>query len=115
MDDDALTIDFDGYVLRRHGQVIILSPREWELLQVLVTHADRTVSIAHLIDRVWRASSRRTVISTIHRLRQKIEDDASHPRYIHTTPGIGYRFSMPTPMPPAYTHRRDTVSIGRGV
>lgn len=93
---DELNIDFEGYVLRRRGHVIMLSPREWELLQVLVTDADRTVSTARLIDRIWRASSRRTVISTVHRLRQKLEDDASHPRYIHTTPGIGYRFSMPT-------------------
>ena len=75
-------------------QVLELTPREFDLLLFLLQYPGRAWTRAQLLDRVWGASydgDDRTVDLHIRRLRSKIEDDASDPRYIETVWGVGYR------------------------
>jgi len=73
----------------------MLSPTEMRLLSVLVAHAGEVVPFEVLLDRVWggeRAKNASHVKTYIHYLRNKIEEDPSHPDYVATERGIGYRF-----------------------
>lgn len=91
-----LTIDFD----RRRvlcGQVEIrLTPREFELLTLLVTHAGRVLTHRTILKAIWgthgveQPEHLRVLIG---QLRKKIEPDPTHPRYLLTEPWVGYRFA----------------------
>lgn len=71
-----------------------LTPTEYDLLRVLVTHAGKVLTHKHLLSEVWGAAFvgqthyLRVFIGT---LRQKIEPDPSRPRIVVTEPGVGYR------------------------
>lgn len=82
-----------------------LSPIETKLLSYLASAPGRVISRDELLERVWgyrRQVRTRTVQSTIHRLRTKIEEDAQVPRHLITVYGMGYRFELtdPAPVPP---------------
>ena len=81
------------------GATTALSEREAELLLFLVKHAGRAVSRDEILAQVWRlnpeAVETRTVDMHIMRLREKLRDDASHPRIILTLRGRGYQFAEP--------------------
>jgi two-component system, OmpR family, KDP operon response regulator KdpE len=74
-----------------------LTPKEYDLLRVLVIHAGKVVTHQHLLREVWGPAS---VYEThylrvyIGQLRQKIEPDPAQPRYILTEPGVGYRLRV---------------------
>ncbi len=90
-----LEVDFEAYRARREGHEIPLSPREFDLLRYLVEHADRVVTRDELLEEVWGSSAvslTRTVDVHIAKLRRKIGDSPSRPRYILTIPRSGYRF-----------------------
>lgn len=79
----------------RAGKVVELRQREFQLLEVLIAHAGRALSRRELLDRVWGVDwvgDPRTLDVHIRWLREKLEEDPSHPRYIHTVRGYGYRF-----------------------
>lgn len=87
-------IDFETYTGSRGGQPIEMTPKEFEILRYLWEHRGETVSRDHLLTKVWgydESISSRTVDNFILRLRQKIEEDPSHPRHIITMHGIGYK------------------------
>lgn len=93
--DDDLTIDFSkGEVLVR-GQKVTLRPTEYRLLYHLVTNAGRLMTHDTLLAKVWgheyRAESHYLRLYITY-LRQKLERDPAHPRYILTERGMGYRF-----------------------
>lgn len=81
------------------GVISPLSEREAELLVFLVKNAGRAVSRDEILAQVWRlnpdAVETRTVDMHIMRLREKLRDDASHPRLILTLRGRGYQFAEP--------------------
>ncbi|MFE4669208.1 response regulator [Streptomyces sp. NPDC056716] len=89
------TIDLVAKRAVRHGQDIRLTPTEWHLLEILVTHPGRLVSQKYLLQEVW-GMSRRNKSNYLRvymaQLRRKLETDPSHPRYLVTEPGMGYRF-----------------------
>jgi DNA-binding response OmpR family regulator len=89
-----LEIDFSSYTASRGGTALEMTPREYEILKFLWQHRNRTVSRDQLLTNVWgydEPVSTRTVDNFILRLRQKIESDPAHPRYIMTIHGTGYK------------------------
>jgi DNA-binding response OmpR family regulator len=89
--------------VQRKGQLIELSPREFNLLATLMSRVGQALSRQELLDRVWGETwngNARTLDVHIRWLREKIEDDAATPRYIETVRGYGYRFVDPRPLAP---------------
>ena len=97
----SLAIDLAARAVTRAGSAVHLTPIEWELLRVLATHAGRTMTHQQLFREVWsgRAFGDAQKYLRVHvaNVRRKIEDDALRPRYIHTEPGVGYRFECVPP------------------
>ena len=93
---DDLDVDFDARRVRVRGKVVRLTPKEFDLLRYLVSHAGRPVSHRELLQAVWgpdygdQTSYLRVFIT---HLRKKIEPDPAKPTHILTEPWIGYRFS----------------------
>lgn len=88
-------LDPESYEVMVRGEVIELTPREFDLLHYLLKNMDIVVSRDQLLDRVWGyeyAGDTRLVDVHISHLRDKIEDDPKLPRYIKTVRGVGYKF-----------------------
>jgi two-component system KDP operon response regulator KdpE len=94
-----LELDLGARTLKQNGLAIHLTPIEWDLLRVLVTHAGRTLTHPQLFAAIWgpETATTRQQHLRVHlaNLRRKIERDAMRPRLIVTEPGVGYRFEMP--------------------
>jgi phosphate regulon transcriptional regulator PhoB len=92
---DDLIIDLERFSVTKAGKPIELSAREFKLLQYLAEHPGRVYNRNFLLDAVWGDDvfvEPRTVDVYIRRIREKIEDDPSMPRFIKTKRGIGYYF-----------------------
>ena len=93
----GLTVDLVRRVVLVDDCEVKLTPKEYDLLRVLVIHAGKVVTHQHLLREVWGPAS---VYEThylrvyIGQLRQKIEPDPAQPRYILTEPGVGYRLRV---------------------
>ncbi len=90
-----LVINTTKYEAIKNGVTLDLTLREYELLKFLVTQPNRIFSREALLSSVWGYEfygDVRTVDVTVRRLREKIEDDSSNPRYILTKRGVGYYF-----------------------
>jgi two-component system response regulator VicR len=90
-----LKIDLERYEVKKDDTVIELTLREYELLKFLATQENQIFTREQLLKDVWGYEyfgDIRTVDVTIRRLREKIEDDSSNPRFIMTKRGIGYYF-----------------------
>ncbi|GAA2802429.1 response regulator transcription factor [Crossiella cryophila] len=89
-------LDEDAHEVRRSGTLITLSPTEFNLLRYLITNAEKVVSKAQILDRVWSYDfdgDGRIVESYISYLRRKL--DFCDPPLIHTIRGVGYTLRMP--------------------
>jgi DNA-binding response OmpR family regulator len=78
------------------GNRIELSPKEFELLALMAAHPGKNYSRTELLNLIWGYNFEgyeHTVNSHINRLRAKIEKDMSHPQYILTSWGVGYKFN----------------------
>lgn len=83
----------EAYSIKKRGIDIELTHREFELFHYLAKRIGQVMTREHLLQTVWGYDyfgDVRTVDVTIRRLREKIEDDASHPEYIVTRRGVGY-------------------------
>jgi two-component system KDP operon response regulator KdpE len=93
-----LTVDFAARQVVVHGQPVRLTPKEFELLHLLMSNANKPVAHRKLLQTLWgpeygdEVEYLRVFVS---QLRKKIEADPAHPRYILTEPWVGYRFAMP--------------------
>ena len=88
-----LTIHPDAYMVTKRGETIELTHREFELLFYLAKHIGQVMTREHLLQTVWGYDyfgDVRTVDVTVRRLREKIEDNPSHPNYLVTRRGVGY-------------------------
>jgi DNA-binding response OmpR family regulator len=93
---DALEIDASTREVRRDGKPLRLTAKEFDLLHFLARHPRQVFSRQQLMDRVWgyeAALDTGTVTVHVRRLRKKIEPDPSHPRFLETLWGVGYRFA----------------------
>ena len=82
----------------RSGEVLELSRKEFELLQLLMRSAGSVVTRERAIDEVWDTNwfgSTKTLDVHVSGLRRKLGDDSSEPRFLHTVRGVGFRFSSP--------------------
>jgi two-component system KDP operon response regulator KdpE len=89
------SIDLFAKKVVRGGRDVRLTPTEWHLLEILVTNPGRLITQKHLLQEVWGVSqSTKTNYLRVYmaQLRRKLETDPSHPRYLITEPGMGYRF-----------------------
>ncbi|MER5475882.1 response regulator [Streptomyces sp. NPDC002734] len=95
VETDAFSVDLMAKKAAKAGQDVRLTPTEWHLLEILVTHPGRLVGQQQLLREVWGAySSRKTNYLRVYmaQLRRKLEADPSRPRHLITEPGMGYRF-----------------------
>src|SRR5579859_42087 len=93
--DSELAIDFDLGRVHVHGQPVRLTGTEYRLLYHLASNPGRLMPYETLLAKVWGYEYREEdhyVRLYISYLRQKLESDPKHPKYIFTEPGLGYRF-----------------------
>jgi two-component system, OmpR family, KDP operon response regulator KdpE len=95
----SLDLDLDHHILRRAGEEIHLSPKEFELLAFLMKNQDVPLPHVKLLRAIWGAeygNELEYLRSYIRMLRKKIEDDPARPEYLLTEPWVGYRFRNPS-------------------
>jgi two-component system, OmpR family, alkaline phosphatase synthesis response regulator PhoP len=94
-----LVVDLDRYEVTRDGVPIPLTHVEFKLLVSLIEARGRVLTRDQLLDAVWGQDQAdvldRTVDVHVGRLRDKLGDDADHPRYVATVRGVGYRAARP--------------------
>lgn len=93
-----LTIHPEAYTVTKRGENINLTHREFELLHYLAQHIGQVINREHLLQTVWGYDyfgDVRTVDVTVRRLREKIEDNPSHPQWLITRRGVGYYLANP--------------------
>lgn len=94
--DDELVIDGERWVVSKGGEVIELTATERRILFLLAENRGRVLPTASILEKIWGreyVDEADYVKLYIWRIRQKIETDPSHPQYIHTERGLGYRFA----------------------
>jgi two-component system phosphate regulon response regulator PhoB len=90
-----LEINIASMTVRVSGRTVLTTVREFRLLEYLARHRGRVFTRDQLLDAVWKEGSfvtPRSIDVFVRRLREKIEADPRHPRYLKTLRGIGYRF-----------------------
>ena len=90
-----VAVDFRKAEVRRDGQLLDLSAREFLLLKYFIEHREATLTRDELLNEVWgyhSMPSTRTVDVHVAWLRQKIEPNPRHPQYVLTVHGMGYKF-----------------------
>jgi phosphate regulon transcriptional regulator PhoB len=99
VETDGLRLDSRTHEVEVRGELVALSSLEFRLLHFLASNPRRIFSRDRLLDEVWGSEkfvTPRTVDVHVRRLREKIEEDPSHPAYLQTVRGVGYRFSTLT-------------------
>ena len=97
-----LKIDFEKRAVTVKGQLVRLTPKEFELLRHLVANQGKAQGHRRLLQAVWGpdyGEETEYLRVFINQLRKKIEPDPKHPRYLHTEPWVGYRFDPPAEKP----------------
>ncbi len=93
----GLTIDKTARTVLVDGQEKVFTTKEFDLLTFLAEHPNHVYSKEELFKEIWEMESVgdiATVTVHIKKIREKIEDNRSHPRYIETIWGVGYRFKL---------------------
>ena len=93
-----LELDVNAYTLKRCGQPITLSAKEFELLAFLIKNARHVFTKEQLYERLWDANGfgdLNTVSVHIRKLREKIESNPADPTIIITVGGVGYKLELP--------------------
>ncbi len=92
----GLSMDFARRLVMVSEKEIQLTPTEYDLLKILVTHAGKVITHRQLLKQVWGEGydDMHILRVNISNLRGKIEPDPSRPTYIHTEPGVGYRLKV---------------------
>ena len=93
LDYGRLVIDVGAHEVRVDGEAVPFTAREFELLEHLARHPRQILTRDQLFERLWDGyGDRHTLTVHISRLREKVEEDPTHPRCITTVWGVGYRF-----------------------
>lgn len=95
---DGFQFDFEHMEFRKNGQSIELSKTEQKLLRILVENRGQTLPRSMLLDKVWSDGAEfvdeNALSVTVKRLRDKLEETPSKPRYLKTVYGIGYTWAV---------------------
>jgi len=87
-----LSVDLVRRIVTIRGNEVKLSPREYDLLRLLVAHAGRVLTHKFILREVWGVETDIQYLRVyIRALRQKVEDDPERPRYLQIETGVGYR------------------------
>lgn len=96
IEDGEIRMDCDSRRLTIRGKEINLTAKEFDLMELLMKNPNKVYSRENLLNLVWGyeyPGDVRTVDVHVRRLREKVEDNPSEPRYVHTKWGVGYYYS----------------------
>lgn len=108
-ESEDLKIDFDGRTVLVRGKRVRLTPKEFEVLQLLVTNQGKLIRHRRMLQSIWGPDCARETQYLrvfIRQLRRKIESNPKRPQFICTEPWLGYRFETPA------AERPETREIG---
>src|ERR1700719_804262 len=112
---DDLELDRGAYQLRRSGEALRLSRIPMELLLLLVERRGELVTRNEIVERIWGKDvfldTDNSINAAVRKLRQVLDDDPEHPRFVHTVTGMGYRF-VASVVEDNTTTQRSTGSMG---
>lgn len=93
---DGFSFDFERLEFRKNDRQVSLSRTEWKLLRLLVENRGQVLPRDRLLDRVWDTEfvDENALSVAVKRLRDKLEDDPSRPRFIKTVYGLGYTWAV---------------------
>ncbi|MDT1061365.1 response regulator transcription factor [Paracoccus sp. CPCC 101403] len=95
----ALSVDLVRRIVRIHDREVKLSPKEYDILRILVQHAGKVITHQHLLHHVWGDMGEVQYLRVyVRQLRQKIEESPEAPIYITTETGVGYRLREADPI-----------------
>ncbi|MBU0495924.1 MAG: response regulator transcription factor [Chloroflexi bacterium] len=95
-----LTLDLGRRLVHKNGQPVTLTPKQYDLLVLLVRHAGQVVTRQTIMEEIWQTNwmgDTRTLDVHIRMIRRSIEEDPSQPHLVCTVRGRGYVFQVPTP------------------
>jgi two-component system, OmpR family, KDP operon response regulator KdpE len=93
---DDLSVDLVRRVVRLGGEEVKLSPKEYDLLRIMVQHAGKVLTHKFLLNQLWSTPVDPQYLRVyVRQLRDKIEPDPARPHFILTETGIGYRLRAP--------------------
>ena len=93
---DDLSVDLVRRIVKVRGKQVKLSPKEYELLRIMVQHAGKVLTHRFLLKELWATPIDAQYLRVyVRQLRNKIEPDPARPQYILTETGIGYRLKAP--------------------
>ena len=91
-----LSVDLVRRIVKVRDKEVKLSPKEYDLLRLLVQHAGKVLTHKFLLGELWDDLTDAQYLRVyVRQLRQKIESDAEQPQYIMTETGVGYRLRSP--------------------
>ena len=115
-------LDLDSRELRRGAEPVRMSPKAFQLLEILVTNRPKALSKADLQDRLWPDTFvvEKNLANLVSEIRQALGDSPSAPGFIRTVPRYGYAFhetmpgdqEAPLARPPAPARRRAALALG---
>ena len=92
----GLELDTETREVRVDGEPVVLTPKEFGVLEYLMEQPGRIFSMEQIYEAVWKEPyvyDDNNIMAVISRLRKKLEENPANPRYIQTIKGIGYRFN----------------------
>jgi len=97
----GLSVDLVKRIVKVDGKEVKLSPKEYDILRLLVQHAGKVLTHHYLLEQVWDGTTDVQYLRVyVRQLRQKIEQTPDQPRYITTETGVGYRLAEADPFEP---------------
>ncbi len=94
---DDITVNIDSHEVFVDDEPVVLSAKEFEILEILISNPKRIYSMEQLFQMVWKMdgldSDARSVMVYVSNLRKKIEKDPSNPKHIINIRGVGYKFN----------------------
>ncbi|HBA71655.1 MAG: DNA-binding response regulator [Geobacteraceae bacterium GWC2_55_20] len=94
---NGLQVDLTRRLVTIHSEEVSLTPTEYDILRLMVTHAGKVLTHSQILKQVWGIAyleQPHVLRVNISNLRRKIEADPSRPRHIITEPGVGYRLTL---------------------
>ena len=94
---NGITLDVPNHRVSKNGAPIKLTPKEFDLLALLMRNAGRVLTHRHILNAIWgpaHTEDTQYLRVLVGQLRGKIEDDHANPQFIQTEPGIGYRIAI---------------------